>query len=301
MSLRTEEATLLFLDEAGFAERYNKVPFGFTHDLHRLDLFSEDSLAALCRAYADHPQDYFVAQSAPDPATIFYSVPRTPLRPHEALPQLTAGSYRILLKRLEDHDPRFADLLRALFDRVKTHLKRDGYCGEVIRLESSIFISAPWCTTPFHFDPEINFFTQIEGEKTYRLYAPGDLREDEVEPLYVRGTVDIGQIDLGARNRAQEYVFALRPGMGVHQPQDSPHWVQTMGARSVSYTFVYETPEGRSRARVRAFNHYLRRLRVAPTQPGANPMRDTIKAAAMAAALPIRKSLGRLMRGPASR
>ena len=130
--------------------------------------------------------------------------------------------------------------------------------------KSSIFISAPCTTTPFHFDPEVNFFSQIEGEKIYHLYPPSALGEDEVEPLYVRATVDIGQVDLERRDRSTEHAFALKPGMGVHQPQDSPHWVETSKSRSVSYTFVYETTEGRSRARVRSFNHYLRRLRIEP-------------------------------------
>ena len=54
-------------------------------------------------------------------------------------------------------------------------------CG----LKLSVFISAPQATTPFHFDPEVNFFSQIEGEKIYHLYEPSVLAEDEVEPLYV--------------------------------------------------------------------------------------------------------------------
>lgn len=286
----------LALGDADFATDYNRIPFGFSHNLHQLDVFKDQALRSLCQAYADHPEDYFVSRSATTPATVFYSVPTTPLKPHEAFDQLTDGAYKILLKRLERYDQNFRDLLYALFDQVKAQLRRCGYCNEVVRLELSIFISAPWATTPFHFDPEVNFFTQIEGEKIYHLYEPSALGEDEVEPLYVRATVDIGQVDLGRRDASGEHVFRLRPGTGVHQPQDSPHWVETIGSRSVSYTFVYETREAHNRARVRAFNYYLRRLHIEPMRPGLSSARDAMKAAAMAAAIPVRKRLGKTLR-----
>ena len=279
-----------------FAVQYNQMPFGFGHNLHKLDLFSDVSLRKLCDAYADHPQDYFVSESAPEPGAVFYSVVQPRLQPHEAFDRLMTGSYKILLKRLEHHDRRFRQLLHDLFSEVRDQLRQCGYCDEVVRLESSIFISAPCTTTPFHFDPEVNFFSQIEGEKIYHLYPASALGEDEVEPLYVRATVDIGQVDFSRRDRSTECSFTLTPGTGVHQPQDSPHWVETTGERSVSYTFVYETTEGRSRARVRSFNHYLRRLHIEPLAPGVNPKRDALKSATMGSVIPVRKTVGKTLR-----
>jgi len=289
-------AARLDLDDAAFAENYDRVPFGFGHNLHSLPLFENETLWSLCALYADHPLDYFVAHSARTAGTVFYSVPKTPLKPHEAFDQLTAGSYKILLKRPERHHDGFRDLLDTLFAQVKERLRRNRFSDEVVRLESSIFISAPQATTPFHFDPEVNFFSQIEGEKIYHLYEPSVLGEDEVEPLYVRAITDIGQVDLARRDANAEHVFRLRPGTGLHQPQDSPHWVETVGSRSISYTFVYETRESRARGRVRSFNAYLRRLHVDPLRPGESPARDAIKAAAMAAAIPVRRQIGKAVR-----
>jgi Cupin superfamily protein len=289
-------AARLDLDDSVFAENYDRVPFGFSHSLQSLALFEEQTLRSLCGTYATHPEDYFVACSAPTAETVFYSVPKTPLKPHEAFERLTAGSYKILLKRLERHHDGFCDLLNTLFAQVKEQLRRNQFCDEVVRLESSIFISAPQATTPFHFDPEVNFFSQIEGEKIYHLYEPSVLGEDELEPFYVRATTDIGQVDLARRHANAEHVFRLRPGTGLHQPQDSPHWVETVGSRSISYTFVYETRESRKRARVRSFNAYLRRLHVDPSRPGESPVRDAMKAAAMAAAMPVRRQIGKTVR-----
>jgi hypothetical protein len=286
----------LDLNDALFRENYDRIPFSFTHNLHRLTLFENETLRSLCETYAAHPEDYFVSRSAPTAGAVFYSVPKTPLKPHEAFDQLTAGSYKILLKRLERHHDDFRDLLNTLFVQVKGQLQRNRYPDEVMRLESSVFISAPQATTAFHFDPEVNFFSQIEGEKIYHLYAPSELGEDEVEPLYVRATTDIGQVDLARRDPSAEHRIRLQPGTGLHQPQDAPHWVETVGSRSVSYTFVYETREGQRRSRVRSFNAYLRRLHIDPARPGEHPARDAVKAAAMAAAIPARKALRSVLR-----
>lgn len=286
----------LEMDSAAFTKKYDRVPFGYSHNLHRLALFQNEAMRSLCETYADHPEDFFVSRSAPAAGAAFYSVPKTSLKPHEAFDQLTAGSYKILLKRLERHNNGFQDLLNILFAQVKAQLGRNNFPEDVVRLESSIFISAPQATTPFHFDPEVNFFSQIEGEKIYHVYEPSVLAEDEVEPLYVRATVDIGQVDLGRRDPGAEHVFRLQPGMGLHQPQDAPHWVETIGSRSISYTFVYETLESRRRGRVRAFNSYLRRLHIDPPRPGERPVHDAIKAAAMTAAIPVRKQIRKAVR-----
>jgi hypothetical protein len=122
------------------------------------------------------------------------------------------------------------------------------------------------------------------------------LAENEVEPLYMRATTDIGQVDLTRRDPSAEHLFRLQPGAGLHQPQDAPHWVETVGSRSISYTLVYETRQGRMRSRVRSFNAYLRRLRIDPARPGERPAHDAVKAAAMAAAIPVRRQIGRAVR-----
>lgn len=291
-----DKAAHLALAADDFRSRYNRVPFSFSHNLHTLDLFSSESLERLCRVYEDYPRDYFISRSASAPGMEFYSVPSAGVGPSEAFGQLKAGSFKILFKRLEQHDRGFRDLLNGLMGQIRVYLRANGYCEELVRIESSVFISSPQATTPFHFDPEVNFFSQIEGEKIYHLYPPDSLQESELEPLYVRADVDIGQVDLARRDPATEHVFHLRPGSGLHQPQDAPHWVETVGSRSVSYTLVFETTESRRRGRVRAFNHYLRRLNLEPSRPGQNGHMDAIKSAMMIAAHPVKIRLGRALR-----
>ena len=283
----------LEIESDTFREYYNKEPFGFNHNLSELDIFEPSYLRGLSEKYLNYPLDYYVAASAPTAGAKFYSLPSVHLNPTEALDRLDTGEYRVLMKRPEKFDPRFRELLDTLFKQVVD--LRGGMKGEkLVRLASAVLISSSATTTPFHFDPEVNFFTQIEGEKIYHVYSPSALAEPELERFYVRGALNIGQVDLEGRDPKHEHVFTLTPGKGMHQPHDAAHWVETGAKRSVSYAFVFETDATRARNRVRAFNHYQRKLRLNPTVPGTRPGLDNIKAGTMRAVIPARKVIVRL-------
>lgn len=285
---------ILNLDPEIVRGSMNREPFGFTHNLSEIELFDPDALLGLAAKYAGHPYDYYVAAGAPSPGAEFYSVQHRVDSPCEALARLEPAGYRILLKRPEKHDPRFRGLLDTLFRQVVD--LRGGLGRErVVRLESAVLISSAATITPFHFDPEVNFFAQIEGEKTYHVYSPSALTEEELERFYSRGVVNIGQVGLQCRDCSREHVFNLAPGKGLHQPQNAAHWVETGESRSVSYAFVFETDATRARGRVRAFNYYLRKLRLKPARLGTHPVREGLKAGTMRAVIPARKAIVKVL------
>ena len=271
---------------------FNRNPYGFGHTLSGLDLFDFETLCALARKY---DRDYYVSGGATAPDEHFYSVRSIVHSPYDALQRLDVESQRVLLKRPEQYDTRYRDMMHALFEQIVR--QRGGLGGErVVRLDSSILITSAATTTPFHFDPEFTFFFQIEGEKSYHLYAPTVLSEPELESFFWMGIVNIGQVDLDGRDPAREFVFELTASKGMHQPQNSPHWVQTQGSRSISYAISFETDASRKLGRTRAFNYYQRKLGMRPALPGAHPKRDAAKAMAMQAAFPLRKSIGNVVR-----
>jgi hypothetical protein len=276
----------LRFDPVVFREGFDREPFEFTHSLSALDLFREECLYDLAEKFADSSRDYFIAGSAWTPGTKFYDVPSGGRKPLQALESLDKLPCRILLKRPEDHDGRFRDLLEALFKQV-TDLRGGMDAEHVVRLESALLISSGCTTTPVHFDPEVGFFSQIEGEKFYHVYPPACAQETELEKFYVRGRVDIGAVDFAKLDSTVEHVYTLGPGKGFHQPQNSPHWVQTGTSRSVSFTFVYETNASRARGRTRAFNYCMRKVGVTPSRLGLHPSADAAKAAVIRAAKPI--------------
>jgi hypothetical protein len=286
---------LMRFETASFPETFNVEPLALSHNLSGLDLFKPDALLALAEKYSSHPQDAFVASSAPSANVDFNSVPHGQHAAHVAMTLLDEAPYRILLKRPENQDAGFRELIDAIL-KVITEA-RGGFGNEkIVRLESSVFITSAKSTTPIHFDPEVGFFSQIEGEKIYHVYPPANVSETELEPFYIKSSVEIGKVDVNRRDPLREHVFHLGPGKGLHQPQNAPHWVETCSSRSVSYSVVLETDATRALGRTRAFNHYARKIGLAPGQPGLHPATDALKANAMSAVLPIRKLAGTVIR-----
>ena len=259
---------------------YNRTPFGFTHNLHQLDIFGFDSILELLDRYTGASNDYYVAGSAAAAGSAFFDAPHIKLTPREAVNRLDERPTRILLKRLENHDDRFRALLDLLIKQIRSI---PGGLGTqpILRMQSSLFITSAASTTPLHFDPEVGFFTQIEGGKTYHVYTPDDVSEQDLESFYVRGKVSIGQLDLAQLDPGKERVFNLSAGLGFHQPQNAPHWVETCGTRSISYSLVYETSADRALGRTRAFNFYERKLGIKPSPPGERSHLDGMKAEAI--------------------
>lgn len=283
------------MDPGVFAERFDREPFAFSHNLSSLPAFDRDSLQALAIHYGEFPQDYFVSESAPAPNSDFFTVPHGGFTPYQAMQAMNSAAVRVLLKRPENHDARFRAILDELFAEVMA--LRGPLPGERLeRLEGAIFITSASSITPFHFDPEVGFFSQIEGEKIYHVYPPSVISESELEDFYLRGEVSIGQIPLQGRDAKREHVIKLSRGRSLHQPQNAPHWVETRNDVSISYTMVFETNLTRAAGRTRAFNHYVRRAGINPDQLGFSPRVDAIKAGSMRALIPLRRQAGRVLR-----
>jgi Cupin superfamily protein len=283
----------LDIDPKSYQSLYNRTPFGFKHNLHQLEIFQFDSISELLDRYTGASNDYYVAGSAAAAGSAFFDAPHIKLTPKEASRQLDQRPTRILLKRLENHDDRFRKLLDLIIKQIRSI---PGGLGDqpILRIQSSLFITSAASTTPLHFDPEVGFFTQIEGDKTYHVYSPDDVPEHDLEDFYVRGKVSIGQLDMAQRDPGKEQVYNLKAGDGFHQPQNAPHWVETCGSRSISYSCVFETQADRALGRTRAFNYYERKLGMRPSPPGQNSQLDSMKAEAIIPDRLARKVLDRI-------
>src|SRR5277367_3796441 len=104
------EDVKLNIDPKFYEAFYNRTPFGFTHNLHQLEIFQFDSILELLDRYNGASNDYYVAGSAAAAGSAFFEAPHIKLTPKEAVKQLDARPTRILLKRLENHDERFRAL-----------------------------------------------------------------------------------------------------------------------------------------------------------------------------------------------
>ena len=280
-----------------YSANYNKVPFGFTHNLHQLEIFEFDAICNLAARYATASEnDFFVAGSSFAADSAFFAAEHIKLRPSEALEHLDDKPTRILLKRPESYDPGYRALLETIVKKLRE--LPGGLGGQTIkRMQSSLFITSAAATTALHFDPEVAFFTQIAGDKDYHVYPPAQVPEPELEDFYSRGRVSIGHVDMAALNPASEQLYKLKAGYGFHQPQNSPHWVQTQATRSISYSMVFETTADKVLGLTRAFNHFERKMGLNPALPGMKPKLDSFKSEVIVPVRFARKVVSKLRNG----
>src|SRR5580692_11179813 len=113
------EDVQLDIDPKSYQRFYNRIPFGFTHNLHQLEIFQFDSLSELLDRYTGESNDYYVAGSAAAAGSAFFDAPHIKLTPKEAIHQLDERPTRILLKRLENHDDRFRKLIDLIIKQIR--------------------------------------------------------------------------------------------------------------------------------------------------------------------------------------
>ena len=259
-------------------------PFSVGHDLAGDPLFDLQSLVDLAKVV--RPGDYFISTSAPSEDSEFYGGPApSDLQPVDVMRQLPNCPYKILLKRPEKYVRGFRDLLEELlleFRDVSCHR-----AGDVLRAESSIFVTGYHAITPCHFDPETSFLLQVHGDKIYHVFSPSMVSDTERERHYSRGYVDVGRVSLPPKSKTRGLELHLKPGLGLHQPLEAPHWAETRDSLSVSYAFGFETRQSRSRGRVYAFNNLMRKLGMRPRPQGTNRFRDWTKSQGMVACAPL--------------
>jgi len=131
----------LEIDPASYSALYNNTPFGFQHNLHKLDLFQFEAICDLAGLYTSaSPNDYFVTGTSPKADAAFFDTEQIVLKPVEAIRKLDEKPTRILLKRPENYDARFRTLMNNLLQQLRE--LPGGLCNQPIRrIQSSIFIT----------------------------------------------------------------------------------------------------------------------------------------------------------------
>ena len=140
-----------------------------------------------------------------------------------------------------------------------------------------IFVSSPGAVTPYHMDPEENFLLQIRGTKTLSVFDRADRRvvsEPDIERFLTGAHRNLAWRD-EFQGRAR--TFDLRPGLALHVPFASPHWVQNGPEVSISFSVTFNTHASMRTLHAHRLNARLRRWGVAPVPVGRSVLRDGVK------------------------
>lgn len=191
--------------------------------------------------------------------------------PSETVRGIEHNGFRVSLREIQSDDA-YRALIDTCLDEIAEIVGTRE--GGMRRRSGYVFVSSPAATTPMHFDPEHSLLLQIRGHKTVSS-VPRD------EPAAIQHQLDRyydgAPCDLADLQRAADQ-FELRPGDGVYFPSFVPHWVQTHGGVSVSFSIPFYTRHSERVEYVNRVNKRLRKLGMSPSPPGRSKTSDVAKA-----------------------
>lgn len=262
--------SLLAIDSTAFRDVFARRSIAVGHALVDHPLFTMEAIAEL----ADRLPPASVRRERGDLPLVnregYVDVGEGP--PSATILDVERNGFRISLRDVQQA-PEYAELIHQCLDEVEGIV--DDREGGMRRRTGYLFITAPACNTPMHFDPEHSFLLQVRGVKHVSVAAFDDdgVRQRELNRYY-----DGDECDFAAMQKAAED-FRIDPGLGVYLPSFVPHWVTTEAGVSVSFSIPFYTEFSERAEFVNRINRRLRKLHLSPRPPGASQPVDRVKAA----------------------
>jgi hypothetical protein len=256
-----------------FRETFNRASFQLSHHLANHPLFELTNLLELAKSMKD--DDIYFNAGDVRVHQNWNQTPRTRLTVEQLISRIEHAGAWILIKRAH-LDPRYAAVLRQGLAEIEA-LIGAAFPKRVKKCDAYVFITSPNRVTNYHMDRECNYLLQVRGTKTISLFDRYDrevLPEEEIERFWAQGNSSAVYKE-HLQHRAK--VFEMTPGTGVHIPVNAPHWVKNDDNISVTLAVTFQFPET-ALAHVYRWNHFQRKLGLAPTPPGRSRARDALKA-----------------------
>jgi hypothetical protein len=275
-------------------------PFGLRHHLAGHPLFSLERLVEVAGRMPSDGIEYNSGKVGIDQKP--EETPLVDLPPTEVVRRIREANAWMVLKRVERF-PEYKALLEEVLDGVARDMgHRDAAEAGFTNLEGFVFVSSPNATTPFHSDPEDNFFVQIQGDKFFHVI---DNTDGSVVPPEAFEITPSMHRNLTYREEfeSRATVFKMKAGDGCFVPYLWPHWVRTGESYSISMAMTWKSPAIRRSNKVLFMNGLLRKWGFPQKPLGTSPALDGLKAAAYTALRaplePLRRSerLRNLLRG----
>ncbi|MDG2005337.1 MAG: cupin-like domain-containing protein [Novosphingobium sp.] len=257
---------------AEFASNYPEIPYKMVHNLDGHPLLELDALANLAECL---PAGSVECNSGEQPIGVDDVPEQTLDQLGDTVRNIAESGSWVGLRHVEQH-PDYALLLEELLSELRPEI--EARTGEMLRLESFIFVTSPGGVTPFHFDPEHNILLQICGSKVMTLFPAGDSKfaADELHETFQIGNRP--ELPWRAEMEPGGTEISLSPGEALFVPVMAPHFVRTGPKPSISLSLTWRSEWSFAEADARIFNSMLRRIGVNPRSPARWPARNLAKA-----------------------
>jgi hypothetical protein len=277
-----------------FTKNFNRLPHEVQHNLSTNSLFQLSALAELSQRVASrerphHSQgDIHIDEGTAESMSSSNLRDQAKTRAPELVEKIEQGQTWIILKHIE-REPGYKEIFESCISDIM-RLTGKQLLEQVKWFEAILFITSPNRVTDYHIDRECSWLLQIQGNKDMHFFnrADKDVLPDEELEQYWMGNNLASAYKPQYESRAM--VFHLRPGVGVHSPVNTPHWLQNGDNVSISLNINFQFHEGAWENLFRA-NHYLRRAGLTPSSPGKNPLADNAKRHTYTALQDIRRLL----------
>lgn len=265
---------LTIANPAEFREKFNRLSFGFQHQLSVDPLFDLPSLVSLCRRHEGKPGFLYCSIGRAD-ISDGWKKGVTTQAISDALQTIDRCDGLVMIKHVEQDEvfgPRIRQLLSDIAELVGPSLKDDMLVGR-----GSILIASPGRVTAYHIDSDTNFLFQIHGEKTFSVFDSADptlVTAVELEDFHA-GNSDAAVFKADRQEDATVHDFL--PGCALHIPSHAPHWARNGSQVSVALSLNYDLRSIETLGRIYVFNRRIRRFGLNPTSPGISPLKDSLK------------------------
>ena len=172
------------------------------------------------------------------------------------LDAVVRGSLWVLLPQVQRHDEAFAELN----SRLDTELTEiiPGFVEGT--MTSTLLVSSPTATVPYHVDTIPNLLWHVRGEKSARIYPADD--DTFVDPRHVEDILAGDSPEYLPYDPDFERAVVsidLVPGDVLAFPHYAPHRVENTAGLNVSLNTELDTMRTRRRNHVRIANRYFSR------------------------------------------
>ena len=278
----TASKPVIQCDPEIFSCNFNRLPHAVQHTLSDNPLFQLSALAKLAQQVAarenpHHPKgDIYVDQGkAISEKTDLCEWAKDDIA--NLINQIKSGQTWIILKHIE-REPGYREVFENCICDI-LNLTGKKILADIKWFEAILFITSPNRVTDYHIDRECSWLLQIQGDKDMHLFDRSDkdiLPDEELENYWMVNNLSAVY---KPQYESRALVYHLRPGIGVHSPVNTPHWLQNGNNVSVSLNINFQFHE-HAWENLFKVNYYLRRAGLKPSTPGTHPFMDNIKSKA---------------------
>jgi hypothetical protein len=281
-------------DREVFSQNFNRLPHEVQHTLSANPLFELRALAELSQRIATrenphHPKgDIHVERGVSMGNSRFDPRDWAKIDLDSLVHEIETGQTWIILKHIE-REPGYREVFENCICEILDFAGKE-ILEQIKWFEAILFITSPNRVTDYHIDRECSWLFQIKGDKDIHFFDRADkdvLPDVELEKYWV---VDNLSAVYKPQYEPRAMVYHLRPGIGVHSPVNTPHWLQNRDNVSISLSINFQFHEHAWENLFKA-NYYLRRAGITPSAPGKHPLVDRFKRYAYTVAQDLRRKV----------